>query len=122
MHAWGRKTLFNKDDKNTYFIYLGTESISTCSVLLENGIIPDDLVLQYHGLSHFWVDEGMALFNTFKSNLPKYVLMDPEGAVNIPIWANCYTQITQPFLPKVYQSLPQNKNPRALFINKSFKQ
>jgi hypothetical protein len=116
-NAWGSKFFFSLKKNTCKFTYLGTEGVQTVANLIEYQIIPDVLVLQDHGMSlnyALFSENNSPLHKAMMQNLPKYILMDPTGAENTTIWPG-YTQVTQPYKPEIYLSLPQNKNPRALF-------
>jgi hypothetical protein len=116
-NAWGSKFFFSLKENKCSFTYLGTEGVQTVANLIENKIIPDVLILQDHGMSlnyALFSGNNSPLHKAMMQNLPKYILMDPTGAENTNIWSG-YKQITQPYQPEVYLSLPQNKKPRALF-------
>lgn len=115
--AWARKFDFCSKDLNCMLTYLGTEGVQTVKILCENQLAPDVLVLQDHGGSTNYAlfsGENSFLHEAMQNCLPKYILMDPTGAEDTKIWSG-YEQVTQAYLPKVYESLSQNKNPRALF-------
>lgn len=108
------------------FHYLNTDGVGTASVLLQNGIKPDVVVLQDHGQGHdytyFGYHEGQenAFYNIFQDSLPKYLFADLEAA---GMWPG-YHQVTTTFdpateikpgftLPEIIQ--PMHNNQRALF-------
>jgi len=115
--AWAWRFEFKSNHLDCTFNYLGTEGVQTAKILADNQLFPDVLVLQDHGgctnYTMFGGDHS-SLFQAMQNTLPKYILMDPTGAENTIIWPG-YEQVTQVFLPKVFQSLPQNGKPRALF-------
>lgn len=115
--AWGKRIVFKDDQLNCTLIYLGTEGVRTASILQQNNISIDVLVLQDHGGStnyELFSSNDSSLHKVMQSNLPRYILMDPTGAEDTELWRG-YKQVTQPHTPKIYESLPQNKKPRALF-------
>ncbi|GGE15651.1 hypothetical protein [Psychroflexus salis] len=115
--AWGKKFEFQSKNLDCTLTYLGTEGVQTAKILCENELAPDVLVLQDHGGSTNYAlfsDENSFLHQAMQNCLPKYILMDPTEAENTKIWPE-YEQVTQVYLPKAYESLPQNRNPRALF-------
>jgi hypothetical protein len=115
--AWARKFDFQSNDLNCTLTYLGTEGVQTARILCENQLAPDVLVLQDHGGCTNYAlfgGENSFLHQAMKHSLPKYILMDPTGAEDTKLWPG-YEQVTQAYMPKVYESLPQNRNPRALF-------
>lgn len=115
--AWGKKFEFQSKNLDCTLTYLGTEGVQTAKILYENQLTPDVLVLQDHGGCTNYAlfsGENSFLHQVIKNSLPKYILMDPTGAEETKIWPG-YEQVTQACLPKVYESLSQNRNPRALF-------
>lgn len=115
--AWGKKFEFQSINLDCTLTYLGTEGVQTAKILCENQLAPDVLVLQDHGGSTNYTlfsGENSYLHQVMKNSLPKYILMDPSGAEDTQIWLG-YVQVTQVYCPKVHESLPQNRNPRALF-------
>jgi hypothetical protein len=115
--SWGKKFEFQSKNLDCTLTYLGTEGVQTTKILCENQLTFDVLVLQDHGGSTNYAlfsGENSFLHQVMKNNLPKYILMDPTGAEDTQIWPG-YEQVTQAYLPKVYESLSQNRNPRALF-------
>jgi len=118
--AWGKKFEFQSKDLDCTLTYLGTEGVQTAKILYENQLALDVLVLQDHsGCTNYALFSGKNsfLYQVMKYSLPKYILMDPTEAENTKIWPG-YEQVTQVYFPKVYESLPQNRNPRALFKKK----
>jgi hypothetical protein len=117
--AWGRKFEFYSKELNCTLTYLGTEGVQTAKVLCDNELAPDVLVLQDHGYGGNYASfggENCFLHQAMQECLPKYILMDPEEPNN-PLWLG-YEQVTQTYLPEAYESLPQNRNARALFRRK----
>jgi len=115
-HAWGIQAIINNqqdESKKFNFIYLGTEGIKTASILLDNHIYPDVLVLEDHGIPRFSGAQSL-LYKEMSKHLPLYILMDPLGAGGTEIWPG-YEQVTEGYLPEIYHSLSQSQNPRALF-------
>lgn len=115
--AWGKKFEFQSKDLDCTLTYLGTEGVQTAKILCENELAPDVLVLQDHsGCTNYALFSGKNsfLYQVMQNGLPQYILMDPTEAENTKIWTE-YEQVTQVYLPKVHESLPQNRNPRALF-------
>ncbi len=115
--AWGRKFEFHTKKLDCTLTYMGTEGVQTARVLCENQLAPEVLVLQDHGGCTNYAlfgGENSFLHQAMKNCLPKYILMDPTGAEDTKIWPG-YEQVTQAYMPKAYESLPQNRKPRALF-------
>ena len=115
--AWARKFEFQSNDLDCTLTYMGTEGVQTARILCENHLAPDVLVLQDHGGCTNYALFGGAnsfLHQAMKHSLPKYILMDPTGAEDTQIWPG-YEQVTQAYMPKAYESLPQNRNLRVLF-------
>jgi hypothetical protein len=115
--AWARKFVLQSNDLNCTLTYMGTEGVQTAKILCENQLAPDVLVLQDHGFGGNYGSfggENSFLHQAMQHSLPKYILMDPSGAGNTIMWPG-YEQVTHAYLPKAYESLPQNRNPRALF-------
>jgi hypothetical protein len=114
-NAWGIKIGMICNNEPFDFIYLGTEGVGTVSVLLENKIIPDVLVLQEHETGGNWSVFGgtdSPLLLTMKHHLPKYILAHPQS--NTIMWPG-YEQITDTWLPEKGDFRPLHNNPRALF-------
>jgi hypothetical protein len=115
--AWCKKFDFQSKDLDCSLTYLGTEGVQTAKILCENQLAPDVLVLQDHGYGGNYAlfgGENSFLYQAMQNCLPKYILLDPTGAGDAKIWQG-YEQVTQAYMPKAYESLPQNRNPRALF-------
>jgi hypothetical protein len=115
--AWGRKFEFHNKNLDCTLTYLGTEGVQTVRILCENHLAPDVLVLQDHGCGGNYAlfgGENSFLHQAMKHCLPKYILMDPTVAGNTIMWPD-FEQVTQAYIPKAYESLPQNRNSRALF-------
>jgi hypothetical protein len=114
-NAWGVKIGMICNYEPFDFIYLGTEGVGSASVLLENKIIPDVLVLQDHESGDNWSFFGgtdSPLHLTMQHHLPKYILAHPKS--NTIMWPG-YEQITDTWLPDKNECRPLHNNPRALF-------
>jgi hypothetical protein len=116
--SWGRKAVIQTNDTATPFsmIYLAAEGVKTASVLLENNIFPDVVVLQNHyGVFNFG-GENSELYHAMKNHLPKYLLAQTDNELSM-VWPG-YEQVTHEGFPEIYHSLPQHGNKRALFKQK----
>jgi len=119
-NAYGFKHVFSSGHSNKQFeiIYLGTEAIKTCEILVNTGCKPDIIVLQDHGTggnwSYFGIRDGepSSLYKTLneKGSLPKYLLAKADNQEN-RTWPG-YLQVTDPYT--ILGS--QHQNERALFI------
>jgi hypothetical protein len=119
--AWGRKLAFNHPQKHEHtldFYYLGTEGIKTVEVLIENGVVPDVLVLQDHDCGGGWSVFGGAdspLDQVMRHHLPKYILAEPNSTT--VMWPG-YEQVTRAYNPPLHAAGAQHRNARALFKRK----
>ena len=101
------------------FNYLGTDGIGTAPILLRNGIIPDVLVLQDHGLggnySHFgyWEGKENTFYDLFKGNLPNYLFTEPDSHYLWPGYEQVTDVVDRARVPDCLQ--PMHHNKRALF-------
>jgi hypothetical protein len=103
------------------FTYLSTEAIGTYHVLLNNGIRPDVLVLQDHGMGGNWTrfggGPGDLLYDMLvaSGDLPKYLYVQPAPTGITEIYPG-YIQVTDPYLPHFHRSMHPDQDHRALFI------
>jgi len=114
-YAWGRLLEFKPKNKSFQFYYLGTEAVKTVSILIENGIHPDVLVLQDHGFGGNWTvfgRENLHLYNSMINHLPEYILLDPKG--NTDIWPG-YKQVTKTYIPGILNANSAYTAKRALY-------
>lgn len=115
-YSQGKKVFFprnSEEDSEFIFYYLQTEGIQTASVLLENNIFPDVIVLQDHGFTMF-SGSNSRFYLAMLAHLPKYILINPNESGSTEIWPG-YIQVTNSYVPDIHESIPQNQTPRALF-------
>ena len=83
--------LYNADGVYKRFIHLRTEAIQTYSILIENGLNPDIIILQEHGWGGNWSvfgGEDSPLYENAINTLPEYIFV--AGNSNTKPWPNYY--------------------------------